>query len=91
MKIRNVVFTSAKPEEAQTGLIGWVSAIIDESLTIDGIAVRRMRSGRLSLSFPARRNGRGRKFYYFRPLHDKARKEVERQVFSSLGFREGSA
>ena len=91
IQIGNVVFTAANPDDAQAGLIGWLSAIINGSLRIDGIALRRCRSGRLTLSFPARQDGCGKLRYYLRPIDDPSRREIERQIFSAIGIREDVA
>lgn len=87
IQIGNVVFTAANPKDVQTGCLGWISFLIGRTLKVDGIALRRCRSGRLALSFPARQDGCGRLRYYLRPLDDQSRQEVERQVFAAIGLR----
>jgi hypothetical protein len=90
MKIRNVVFTSAEPNDVQTGLLGWISFGYG-SLKIDGVALRRTLGGRLALSFPARTDRCGRRHFVICPRDDETRREIEQQIFLALGMKEGPA
>ncbi len=58
---------------------------------LDGITVRRTREGRLTLSFPARRGRGGESHAYIRPLDDRARLAVEREIFDAIDLGEGGA
>jgi hypothetical protein len=91
IQIQNVVFTAAKPEDVQTGHLGWISFVLAGSLKIDGITLRRSLSGRLTLSFPARTDRCGRRYFILRPLGDEARREIERQVFAAIRIPEDVA
>jgi DNA-binding cell septation regulator SpoVG len=86
ISISNVRFTAASPEDAVGGLLGYVSATLNESLALDGLTLRRTADGRLTISFPARRDSTGRQRFFLRPLDDAARREIEVQVFRALGF-----
>jgi len=90
LRIANVRFTAAKATAIESGLIGWVSCILNNSLQLDGLALRRTRSGRPVLSFPSRLDSAGRQHFYLRPLDDRTRREIERQVFEALGMKEGA-
>jgi hypothetical protein len=70
----------------RNGFLGWVSFTIEPGLRVDGVAVRRTRDGRLTLSFPAHRDNQGRDHPYIRPTDDATRREVERQVLEALGL-----
>ena len=91
IKISNVRFTPSIGLEAALGLRGWVSCVLNGRLKLDGIAVRRTRSGRLTLSFPSRKDRYGIEHFVVRPLDDAARKVMERQIFQALGIKEKSA
>jgi hypothetical protein len=91
IKISNVCFSPAKPQEALKGLRGWISCCLNGRIQFEGIALRRTRGGRHTLSFPARLDNVGRRHFYIRPLDDAARRVIERQVFQELGIREKSA
>ncbi len=91
MRISNLQFKSAQISDAESGLLGWISCSINGSLRLDGIAVRRTADGRLALSFPARRDDAGRRHFYVRPLDDKARRDIEHQVFLALGIEDGAS
>ena len=80
-------FTSASADEQERGLLGWLSLDIDGLLLLDGVALRRTRNGRFALSFPAPRDGHGRRQARVRPLDDPARREIESQVLDALGYR----
>ena len=91
IQISNVRFSPLSDREASHGLCGWISCILNGRIQIDGIALRRTRGGRMTLSFPCRQDKSGRQYYYIRPLDDGARREIERQIFQSLGIRGKSA
>ena len=87
--ISEVKFSAALPDDVDAGLLGWVSCTLNESLRLDGIALRRSADRRLVLSFPSRRDRAGREHPIIRPLDDTARLEIEHQVFGALGLEEG--
>ena len=78
IRIRTWVRGSAADE--RTGLVGYISVHYG-ALVIDGITVRRTADGRLTLSFPERRDGRGRRHDIVRPVDDAARRAIEAAVF----------
>ena len=86
MKVTNIRFVSA-PADASPGLLGWASFVLDDSLRLDSIAVRRTRAGELALSFPARLDRRGAEHPYIRPIDHAARIAIEAQVFAALPAR----
>ncbi len=88
MVVTSVRFVRAGPRLAATGLVGWASFQVD-SLLVGGVAVRRTRSGRLTLSFPSRRDSSGREHPYLRPTCDRARQALERAVLAELGLEGG--
>lgn len=87
-RITDVRFRAGTPEEAATGLIGWVSFTLNDTFRLDGVAVRRTVDRRVALSFPARRDRSGNQHFYFRPVDDRSRREIEYQVFQPLGLAE---
>ena len=91
ISITNIQFTAADRNDLETGLLGWISCILDGRLQLDGISLRRTRDGRQTLSFPARRDGIGRQRYFYRPLDNHTREQIERQVFDALGYHEATA
>lgn len=91
IKITDVRFTPAGPEDAGKGMRGWITCIVNGRIQLDGITLRRTRGGRMALSFPARKDSEGNQHFYIRPLDNSARRVIERQVFQALGIREKSA
>lgn len=69
--------------DARNGLLG--------DLVLDGITLRRTAEGRLTLSFPQRRDGRGRSHPLFRPIDDDARLRIEKAIFEAASVRDEAA
>lgn len=79
--------------QAGGGLIGYVSFVLDGDVLIDGIVIRRTLRGELTLSWPARKDSRGRLHHHVRPVDDDARIELEGELLAHLHghIREGAA
>ena len=82
--ISEVHFTSARDREIAKGLVGFITCIVDDRLKLDSIALRRTVDGRLTLSFPSRRDGEGREHPFIRPIDTASRIEIEEQIFAAL-------
>ena len=78
VRIRSWVRGTADDE--REGLLGFLSILYGD-LVIDGVTVRRTATGRLALSFPERRDRKGRAHSVVRPIDDAARREIEAAVF----------
>jgi hypothetical protein len=65
--------------------LGFVTARYGD-LLLDGIAVRRTRDGRVVLSWPSRRDSRGRDHSVVRPCGDDARQALEAAILGALGL-----
>ena len=90
VRISEVRLVSGPPADVRGGLIGWVSCIINGTIYLDGISLRRTLNGRLTLSFPGRCDRAGRRHYYVRPLNERGRRDIEHQVLEALGLEEGA-
>ncbi len=90
LEFTEIQFTLAPEREFERGLLGWVSCIVNGTLRLDGITVRRTLRGRLTLSFPAKPGLTGAQFFYVRPLDDQARREVERQILAAIHLEENA-
>ncbi len=86
LRVSEIRFAAANPELQQTGLLGWVTCVLGGVLRVDGIMLRRTSAGRLTLSFPARKDRGGVLHPLLQPLDDASRAEIERQVFCQLGL-----
>jgi len=87
--VSNLRFTAAATAAARAdGLLGWISVTLAGVVRVDGIAVRRaLKDGALLLSWPARRDGRGRSHPIVLPLpavRDAIHREVLDQVRGML-------
>lgn len=85
LKVTEVYFTAARHSEIDRGHLGYVSLVLEGALKLDGISLRLTRDGRRALSFPRRRDRYGVDHAYIRPLSDRVRVHIERQVFEALG------
>lgn len=74
-------------DDRRAGLLGFLSLIYGD-LVLDGVVLRRTADGRHALSFPARTDRAGRRHSYIRPIDDKIRQDVEREILWQLGERE---
>lgn len=72
-----VCYTPATPREQRTGLLGYVQLHYGD-LVLDGLTLRRTASGRLSVSYPSRRDRQGGHHPYFAPADAAKRAEFER-------------
>jgi len=86
--ISRVRFAAANAVEQATGLIGWISCVLNGAVLLDGLTLRRTRDGRSTISFPSRRDG-GQRHFFVRPLDDSTRLLIESQLFSALGVKAG--
>ena len=86
LRVGRVEFTEATPEDRRLGLLGWIACRLNDTLQVDGIMLRRTQDGRLTLSYPAKKDEAGRKHFFLRPLDDRARRMVEQKVFRALGL-----
>ena len=85
-RVTSVRLTRAPDPDQERGLLGWVYFVLDGALALDGVALRRTRDGRRTLSFPSRRDREGRQHPYVRPLSAEARSAIEEQVLDALGL-----
>jgi len=85
-----VHFIQGSTDQRAEGLLGWVSFRLIGCMQMNSVALRRTRDGRLTLSFPARKDGAGLLHHYYKPLDRETQLEIERQVFLALGM-EGAA
>ncbi len=89
--VSDVRLVDASPEQIRTGLLGFLSCTVGGGMRLDGMALRRSRSGRLYVAFPARRDAQGREHVQIRPLNASAYRDIEAQIFHALGIRLESA
>ncbi len=86
LRLHDVAFTPASPRDRANGLLGYVRCQVAGGLVLDGLALRRTADGRRCLAFPRRRDRAGQERPWYAPVDDRARLEIERQVFEALGM-----
>lgn len=82
--ISSVQFHEAPTNVRSTGLLGWVDLTVNEHFRVMGLALRRTADGTLTLAYPRRLDGQGRKRTIIRPLDDDTRRRIEAEVFRHL-------
>lgn len=90
-QISEVRFSSGPATHVERGLLGWFSFVLNGSIRIDGVSLRRTADGRLALSYPARVDSSGREWRFIRPLSDTVRRDIEHQVLAAVGYEGGPA
>lgn len=80
--------TRARPHESRQGLLCYV-AFTFGGLRIDGVTLRRTRSGDIALSFPIRRNDHGHAHQLVRPVTTELRDALTQRVIQELRSLEG--
>ncbi len=85
IEVSEVRFTPSTRRDRDSGLLGFVSCVLNDAIKLDGITLRRTRDGKLTLSYPSRRDRRDVEHFIIAPLGDAVRLAVERQVFEALG------
>lgn len=83
--VSEVRFTAAPQGDVDSGLLGFVDFVLNGSIRLSNISLRRTRDGRLALSYPLRRDSVGHDHFVVRPIHDEAREQLERQIIGALG------
>jgi DNA-binding cell septation regulator SpoVG len=81
IEVTEARFSAAPGRDRATGLMGWLSIVINNSIKIDGLTLRRNRDGRLYVGFPRRR---GSEHYLVHPISDHARREVQHQILEAI-------
>lgn len=84
VRVSSLRLSWARPDLRKTGLLGWLSFVINDAIQVAGVALRRTADGRLTLSYPARRDRQGRTRHVLWPVGDEARRAIEEQVLLQL-------
>jgi len=82
--VTEVRLTAASQRDAESGLLAYLTVVLNGSLAVDGLALRRSVEGKTYVSYPARTDRRGGRHPIVRPLSEDARVELEREVFRAL-------
>ena len=65
--------------------LAWVSCIVNNALCLNNIAIRKSRTAdKPRLVFPAKKSGGGKTYYYFNPINDDARLDLEEAILTQL-------
>ena len=83
-RISDVRFRPGTPLDEQAGLLGWASFVINESLKVASVAVRRTRANVITLAFPTRRDRLGLEHGIVVPVDQPAHRAIESTVLAAL-------
>ncbi len=86
IKISRVISFPTTPEQVSKGLLAYIACVLNDHIHLSGLTLRRTAAGELRIVFPARRDKRGKRHYYFHPCDDVTRKEIEYQIFAALSL-----
>ena len=84
IRITDVKCVHAGAKDSATGLLAFVSFKIGDVLFVDGVTVRRTLENKITLSWPCRTDGAGRRHPILKPLDDRARQQLERRILKAL-------
>jgi DNA-binding cell septation regulator SpoVG len=84
LRITAAHLTRVASEEGARGLLGWARVELNGMLALHSVAIRRSRRGRLVVSFPRRRDRRGRSHCTVAPLSPEAHATLERAILELL-------
>lgn len=71
-------------EHGTDGLLAWASCVVDSSILLNNIAIRRGRDGSLFLTYPAKRATGGHSHHYFHPISVEAADAVQDAILTRL-------
>jgi hypothetical protein len=87
--ITGIRFTPASEFDRERGLLGFIRCEL-AGLVLDSITLRRTLDNRLTLGFPEREDGLGRRHPIIRPIDDQARRAIEDAILGALGWSKAS-
>jgi len=71
-------------EDSSGGLLGWASCVVNGSLYLNNIAIRRGSDGRLVLHYPIKRSRSDKKYFFFNPITHEARRVLDEAILGKL-------
>lgn len=86
--LSGVHFTAATDDQVSTGLLGYITATINDAFRIEGLTLRRTEHRRFTISYPVRTDRHGVEHHYLVPVNDEVRRDIERQILAALGHQE---
>lgn len=91
LTVTDATLVAANPADRKTGLLGFIAVTINGRLRIDGLTLRRSMAGRITVSFPEKRDAAGRPIHLVRPLDADTQRSIERQILEQLAITDSGA
>lgn len=82
MTITEINFRMAGSNEPM--LIAFASCVIDNSLYLNNIAIRKKHDGEVYLSFPRYKTPTGNEYPYFKPINSDVYEKIKHALFTAL-------
>jgi len=67
------------------GLVGWASCVVNGSLYLNNIAIRRTLDGAVILTYPCKKSKRDQKYFFFNPINRQAKEAMDAAILGSIG------
>lgn len=80
--IRNVAVILATPEQENGGLLGWAGLTVG-AFRFDGLAIRRRLDGKMIVTYPAKKDGRGGVHHAITPLDPDLDRRIRTAIISA--------
>ncbi|MEE9392632.1 MAG: septation protein SpoVG family protein [Planctomycetota bacterium] len=87
LTVSNITFIAGSDADIDSGLLCFVKFTLNDQIAIDGVTLRLTSSGKLTLSFPKRKDRTGNEHPFLYPINATARANIEEQVFARLPRR----
>lgn len=71
-------------DDSGDGLVGWASCVVNEALYLNNIAIRRSRTGELTLTYPSTRSRSDQRHFYFNPITREAKEAIDEAILGRL-------
>ncbi len=71
-------------DRQQGSLLGWASCVLNGSLFLNGIEIRRSAEGRIFLAFPHQTSPGNRRHFFFNPVNREASRVFEAAILDRL-------
>jgi len=72
-------------DRSEDGVIGWASCVVDDSIFLDDIIIKKDVDERFFLTFPSKKSRKNSRYYhYFRPISIEAAEILEKAIIAKL-------
>lgn len=84
IEVSEVHVRLANARDRELGLLAFVGLTVGGGLRLDGLSVRRSRSGGSYVAFPFRKDAHGRERFFSKPVDDATKRAIEEAVAAEM-------